>query len=392
MNTSDKIMSHSTCVSRLVFCCVYMWLVGLNASEEGNAQRATHAEGELPLPKWSEHEIRAFRGNSLIDSTPSVLPPEGNGPALDISELLNKPLDSGPRLDRLFDQSTSVIPPRLRPQDMTLFLPESLLTHTERSQPDRSMPTPISSLRSVAPEFLTTSEKALPSDYLIDPDLLVAEMQQHDLMRFLEFHAKDARIKLYLLILARDRCLPETVRLDKTASGALLQEDSCLVVYPLGEPWRARLFVSKPVHDQTSSKFLGETIQACLQDAMQASDVYDQLHRYAVQLSTRLFWLQRALASDPKKSSPPMGQPLSEISPAESTAAAQVGKDSFVSVTLGCIAGLLAIAGITGVGRRVIRYQRQRSQMRVWILPETETFPRLGGAFSGGGGGTIQYS
>lgn len=373
------------------FCSALMILAHLEAWAGTVSQNGKMVDGELPLPKWSEHEIRAFQGNPLVGSTTGVLPPGMGGPAVDINELLNAPVESGPRLDHLFDKSESIISPRLRPEDMALFLPESLLGHAYRKQADGPMPTPLSSLREVAPEFLTSSAMAMPKDYLIDPDLLVPEIQQQDMMRFLEFHARDARIKLYVLILAHDRRLPEGARLDKIASGALLQDEACLVVYPLGEPWRARLFVSKPVHDQASSIFLSETIQACLQEAMQASDAHDQMHRYAVHLSTRLFWLQRALAKG-SKSSPTMGQPLAEISPAPSKLAVDSSKVSILRLMIACMTGLAVSGSAVAMGRWLFQQQRRRQQMRVWILPETETIPRLGGAFSGGGGGMIRYS
>jgi hypothetical protein len=51
------------------------------------------------------------------------------------------------------------------------------------------------------------------------------------------------------------------------------------------------------------------------------------------------------------------------------------------------LAGLLAIAA-----RRLFRHLRLVRQRRIWVLAEPETVPRLGGAFTGGGGGMIRYS
>lgn len=348
------------------------------------------AEQGLPLPRWSEQELRTFRESLPAANDPGVLLPENGRPVTDINELLRTPVSSGPRLDQLFNEPGGELSPRLRPEDMRLFLPESVLGLPMQKQTNSErLPTPLAALQDVTAEFLAACTQTLPQEYLIDPDLLVPEMQNHDMMRFLEFHARDARIKLFVLIIARDSKLPEGAELEKIASGSLLQNDACLLVYPLGEPWRTRLFVSKSVHDQTSTEFLSETIQACLREALQASDVHDQLHRYAVHLSTRLFWLQRALGSHAMISSD-KNQLLAEVTPA-GTAPVQ-STTSILSIVIWSSVTLLAL-GIVGIaGRQFRRYVQLRRQNRVWILPEPETVPRLGGAFTGGGGGMIRYA
>ncbi len=369
--------------------CALLTLLCVGAAAEVSEPAAKMDEPGLPLPRWSEQELRAFRESLPAASGPGVLLPENGGPITDINELLRKPVPSGPRLDQLFNEPGGELSPRLRPEDMRLFLPESILGLPTRTQTDSArMPTPLSALKEVATEFLAASAQSLPKEYLIDPDLLVPEMQNHDMMRFLEFHARDARIKLYVLMIATDSKLPEGAELEKIASGSLQQTDACLLVYPQGEPWRARLFVSKSVHDQTSAEFLGETIQACLREALQASDVHDQLHRYAVQLSTRLFWLQRALGASPTTKTD-KDQPLAEVTPAVKTTGQRT--TDVLSLVMWCSLSLL-IAGLTGIaGLQFHRHLRLKRQNRVWILPEPETAPRLGGAFTGGGGGMIRY-
>jgi len=345
----------------------------------------------LPLPRWSEQELRTFRESLQATSGPGALLPETGRQVTDINELLRTPIPSGPRLDHLFTGQDGEIPPRLQPEDMRLFLPASILGLPTQGQTNSErMPTPLSSLKEVTPEFLAVCAQALPKDYLIDPDLLVPEMPHHDMMRFLEFHARDSRIKLHVLIIAHDSKLPKGADLDKIASGSLLQAEACLLVYPLAEPWRARLFVSKTVHDQTSAAFLTETVQACMREALQSSDVHDQLHRYAVHLSTRLFWLQKALrptlANTLVKT-----QTLAEIAPETATMPA-AGSVGLHSLMIGGGGGLLVLGFIGAAGWKFHLHRRLRQQNHVWVLPEPETVPRLGGAFTGGGGGMMRYS
>ena len=87
-----------------------------------------------------------------------------------------------------------------------------------------------------------------------------------ELGRFLEFHARESRIRIHVLVLPKDGQIPALAQLERVAGGGLLKSDSCLLVYPVSEPWRARLFVSKAVHDRTSADFLAETARATMPD------------------------------------------------------------------------------------------------------------------------------
>lgn len=347
-------------------------------------------ESALPLPQWSEEELRAFRDNLPSMGVPGSPSPGSVSAISDITTLLNTPIPSGPRLDHTFAGPDSELSSRLRPEDMRLFLPESILgvsttgTATESSR----IPTPLSSLRDVPRELLDACVHAPPDGYLLDPKTLVPEMQGENMRRFLDFHARDARIKLHILVIASDEKLPDRANLENLASGSLRRTDACLLVYPLGEPWRARLFVSQPVHALTSTAFLSETIQACVTEAMEVSDSHDQLHRYAVHLSTRLFWLQKALAADLDKVAD-KEKSLAEVQ-SKASDRAEIGEMQ-LSGLWWLILSLFGGVVLTLGGRRWHRHLKSQRAKHVWILPEPETVPRLGGAFTGGSGGIIRY-
>ena len=350
-------------------------------------------EHALPLPRWSDQELKTFRDTTPVVNIPSVLLPKNGEVSSDINDLLHTPLSSGPRLDHFFSNHDNELSPRLQAEDLRLFLPESILglpTQSQTSSSTALLPTPLSALREVSPEFLAACAQSLPKEYLIDPDLLVPEMQNHDLMRLLEFHAQDARIKLYVLIIAHDQKLPEGTELEKIASGSLLQSDACLLIYPLGEPWRTRLFVSGSIHNQISTGFLSDTIQACLQESLQTSNIHDQLRRYTIHLSTRLFWLQKALGTSPAKKTAD-DQILAELNPAAKAPVVEATA-SAISIVIWTSASLLMLVITCLAGRHFLRQLRLKRQRRMWMLSEPETVPRLGGAFTGGGGGMIRYA
>ncbi len=362
-----------------------------NASADDGQPVEKADEHSLPLPRWSEQELKKFRESLPGGNSPGVLPPKSGESVADINELIHTPLSSGPRLDHFFNNRDSELSPRLQAEDMRLFLPEAILgLPTQGPASAVQLPTPLASLKEVSREFLAACAQSLPKEYLIDPDQLVPEIQNHDMLRLLGFHAQDARIKLYVLVIGHEQKLPEGADLEKFASGSLLQSDACLVVYPLGEPWRTRLFVSRSIHNQISTEFLTETIQACLKESLQTSNVHDQLRRYTIHLSTRLFWLQKALAPDPADKTN-KDQALAEFS-SQSKVPAAPSTSSLPPLLIWTSGSLLLLGLIGTVCRRFLHLLQLRRQRRVWMLAEPETAPRLGGAFTGGGGGMIRYA
>lgn len=365
-------------------------LVGPCRADVPRQQEAADDDA-LPLPRWSEEEIRAFREN--FAGAGSLLPAAEEAPE---GGLMTPPLSFGPRLDAGSGGANGEIRPRLRAEDMRLFLPDSLLTQAApRHQEAPPQPTALSALKEVTPEFLAAGAAAPANEYWIDPGSQVTEMHQQEMVRFLEFHGRDALIKLHVLILPGDRKLPADCNLDAMCSGSLARGTACLLVYPLGEPWRARLFLSKAVHDHASQTFMQETARTCVEEALHCSDVHDQLHGYLVELSTRLFWLQKALGTrlGPVESvSRPLAEIAADAAPVAARPAAQ--GEAFPWLVTAILAG--AMAGGTLVARPMLRrfrqWQRLRRQSRVWMLPEVETIPRLGGAFTGGGGGMMRYA
>jgi hypothetical protein len=362
-------------------------MVILTASVQAQEGAANISE-ILPLPRWSKEELQSFQDNLGGLNASSMLPPGPSEPA-DINELLLSPVTSGPRLNDQFNHYESLISPRLQPEGMRFFLPESILAAPENRQlVSKTAPTPLSSLHQVTPEFLASAHLALPGEYLIDPDQFLSEIHQQEMVRFLEFHARDAHIKLYVMVIPHDRKISEATSLDAVASGALLKNAACLLVFPLGEPWRARLFLSKGIHDQTSPAFLNETLQACLQEALQSSEEHDQFKRYSIHLSTRLFWLQKALGGRaPNAANSELAEVLAEKTKESRLTSPVVPVGSGWSI----FAVLLGIGFTTKLALRFRHSWQALQRNRVWILAEPETLPRLGGAFTGGGGGMIRY-
>jgi hypothetical protein len=365
-------------------------------------------EETLPLPKWSEGDLQAMRNSpSAVFVLGGDLWPVGGMLSETDSPIAQTPVPNSLELGKVESQPSALPatapldiadrPETAQPRtDLSHFMPPELLK--SRQTLPKPKPGP-GELRDVSAEFLLAAAHSPVSEHLIDPDSNLGETHSEDIRRFLEFHAKDARIDAYLMVSAADERLPNNVNLSPTAGGVLLGQEGCLVVYPFGQPHRARLFLSRSVHDSVPSPYLASLLEDCVSDASQASDADDQLHRFLVRLSIRLFWLERML---PPKSEVMVANSAANPLPATPTSLSEIGNkaaaeglsSSLLNIQLdarvwkwGATTAVLLL-GLLGVAR----WHHYRLRHYVWILPEpVGVSPRLGGAQGGGTAAWIRY-
>lgn len=356
------------------------------------------ADEEPPLPAWDAGDTlppSLSTGNAFGD----LLPPDP------------VPL----RSQEMIEQEGLVMPPVLLQereglgvQDLPLFLHSRLLENSRAATAEkRSTPTPTLSLKEVPELVRQAVAKAPAAELLIDPQSLLTEVAVQDLERLLAFHSSEARIRLRIVVLERDQTLnsPGLVLAPLERRG-VRQQETCIAVYPLGEPWRARFFLSQSVSQHCPLTGLTEMSEDCVAEAMQVSEAEEQLKRFAVRLSTRLFWLEKLLPPTPapvgsvaeasraevsglREVHPEGGTPAALLGPAEPAASkADLRFVRSAVIGLGC---LLAALSATWLVRTLLLWHNRRKRRRVWVLPEGDTVPRLGGAFSGGMGTFVSF-
>ena len=361
----------------------------------GSALIGSDIDKVLPLPQWQPIQGEApaevpttgpLIGSPLI---PDALLTED-----DLQDLKGKLQSSPPSLAEGIQNTPDT------EFDLSLFLPDSLLGKTALSNA-QAAPTPAGQLRPLESAFLDVCRKSPRDVDLIDPDSHVSETQREDLVRFLDFHNRDSKISACLVVTDRDQIIPEGVDLSQFASGMVRERDSCLVVYPLGEPWRARLFLSNSVHQKAGADYLQSLIEDCATDAREVTDPLEQLHRFTVRLSIRLFWLEKVthsqspvLAAAPI---PPLSADFTEKREAALTAAIQHA-DTTPNLTVDSLApwkwvffSIITACAVFAMSALALGYRRRQMRQRVWMLPEVEVAARLGGTFSGGGGAYLKY-
>jgi hypothetical protein len=354
-------------------CAVLIW----------QADGRAWAESEPPLPAWDKVESLGAAPGGHFGS----LLPENSRLENQDAFFLGTPL-GGMSPPLYLDE------PGIEPQDLAMFLRGGLLA--EGQVPVVAKPTPTVALRDVPMLVLAGLAQVPVNEYLINPQELLTELPALDIERLLQFHAAESRIRLYILLLDKDQALMTTNSLAPLVARLKKNGELCLAIYPLGEPWRARLMVTPSLNQSSSLPAMSEMVEDCIQDSMQVQEVEQQLQRFAVRLSTRLFWLEKTL--------PPVLQPqamgknghesvLHEVSALSQPAVMEQtgtlwGLKEWGATAVVC---LMSLAGLAWGLRAVLRSRAMRKVNHVWTLSENEVPPRLGGAFSGGAGSMVHF-
>lgn len=352
-----------------------------------------------PLPAWSEEEQAILQAHP---DTPLLLggllwPRGAQGglnvhPDLPIITEAEQPV-VGARPPVLADSPDLAQPVT----DIEGFLPPAPAQEMEL-KPEKLEPTPAHALKPTAAEFAEVCYQADPEHYVIDPSYHLTELEREDVERFLAYHAGDAKIRAMLLVIGRDEVLDKGFDLTRLAQGSVLRDNTALLVLPVDEPWRARLFFSINIHQGAKSSDLAEVLGRVVEQGKQNPEREEQLHRMLVEFSILLFQLEQKL-------SPPAPVKPVTVAAQEKTVVpapvelAEVFTDEALPVvmlrrTLGhpyapwmLYSALILLAVLVW-----IRWKTYRSRHYEWILPDAApAAPRLGGEFAGGGGAMIAY-
>lgn len=327
---------------------------------------STHAQdaADLPLPSWSEEELQTMRGVPDAQAVPeSMLWPPG---MLDITPPVTVPWYLGEADSPDADQPHA---------DVSLFLPPSLL-HPFAAPFEPVVAMPVPPTQTVSQEFLRQAAEAPADVCFLDPGKVLRPAFRDDLTRFVESHARDARIKMYVLVLDSGQKLPAHVNLGGIAQGALENTEGCLLVYPSGDPWRARMFMSRRVSAAVPASDLAEVLNDARRDALQGMSHEEQMHRMLVRLSIRLFWLERLLDKPQETIARAIAAPAEVAALPEIGPAAQESGEGATPVSWRWVAAAFAAALAAWAGWRWRTYRLRHYE---WVLPTPpDVKPRLG--------------
>jgi hypothetical protein len=239
----------------------------------------------------------------------------------------------------------------------------------------------------IADKFLGAYFNDRPAAFLSDPQQLLTAQQYRDRLAFLDYHAADASIDLFVYVFGLEQEIPGEVRAEELTERLFSSgRPAAVVYYFLGAPQRSVMYLSPSLTDTVSGVEQKRALQSSVVKSLEKADSVDQLEAFSVQMSIRLYWMERMLS----------GATVTEATMTNSVAVA-VEKHAAPGVMehlnkilpprwwlpVSVICGAMLVA----YGLRA--WLRFRARYR---FPEFEVEPRLGGSHAAGIGAVISFT
>lgn len=227
-----------------------------------------------------------------------------------------------------------------------------------------------------------------PANFLMDPQKILAQQEYRDRESFLEYHAGDSEVNLYVYLFDEEQQLPEGVSLEKVFEEHFARTGpTALVFYFLGHPERSEMMLSEGIRSVVSAEERARALRTSIQEAFEKSDPAHQLDNFAVELSIRLYWFEKAMGTQVAAVDDDLGAPESE---AGAPVVAQAPPGSQVLQFLEKSAwGVILLTVLVVVVWIVRLLMRRRFR---YLFPEVEVEPLLGAPHAAGVGAVISFS
>lgn len=298
-------------------------------------------EEVMPLPQWSEEDAqRIMRGESLISDALFRLSTEAEQPP-PVEEVLELP-EPGP-------ESLDVIPPTEIPE-------EDLVKYFGQK----------------------------PKSFLLDPQKIMSRQEFRDRLSFLKYHASDSNVDFYVYLFDEQQIIPPIVQADELFAKYFSGGRSALILfYFMGAPERSEIHLSPELMRAVGEADRVRALQSSINQAIVKSQPVDQLDGFCVQMSIRIYWMEKAMETG-VVARVPQPEPA-ELKKRKTAARVSAVTAWFEEWKLPLCIGVAVF--VVGMSFGAIRRHREK-----FHLAEFEVAPRLGGAHAAGVGAVISYA
>jgi len=212
--------------------------------------------GEPPLPVWNGADAAEIKAHKIIPG----------------AELLN-------------DDPIAQAPPS-EPREPLAVAPPTPEELRESQIPPNVIPE----------KFLAEYFERRPDTYLIDPQHLLNRQQYQDRLEFLKYHAGDSSMDLFVYLFDGKQEIPGEVRAEELVERSFSNGRPAVVVYYfVGAPQRSMVYLSPSLTDAVSAPEQRRALESSVMEALNKSDPAEQLERFSVQMSIRIYWMERML-------------------------------------------------------------------------------------------------
>jgi hypothetical protein len=235
--------------------------------------------------------------------------------------------------------------------------------------------------------YLNAYFERRPERFLVDPQGLLSPKDFSERLGFLDYHASDSTIDLFVYLIGGDQDIPSAVREEEVierffGSG----RPAMLVYYYLGAPQRSVVYLSPSITDSISSPEQNRALESSVLQALEKTDPAEQFEKFLIQMSIRIYWMERVLSGEPE---PASAEPAARSGAAENHRKDSTALDWLREVTSPFVLPGLVLGAILFVAFGFSLWLRRQARYR---FPEFEVEPRLGGAHAAGVGAVISFA
>jgi hypothetical protein len=239
-------------------------------------------------------------------------------------------------------------------------------------------------------QFLAAYFAQKPQEFLIDPQGLLASKDYRDRLNFLNYHAGDSSIDFFVYVFGSEQEIPGEVRAEETMERHFMTGKPAVVVfYFLGAPQRSVIHLSPSLTEGVPAAEQRRALQSSVMSAFGKLNFTDQFEAFSVQMSIRIYWMERMLRGAPGPEESQMEEPRAvPAKPVEPKLLDQWRDKVVLWFEQWWGIGAL-VAGLAMIGSAFLAWMRARVR---WMFPEFEVEPRLGGPHGAGVGAVISFA
>ncbi|MBX3739353.1 MAG: hypothetical protein KF712_00070 [Akkermansiaceae bacterium] len=266
--------------------------------------------------------------------------------------------------------------------------PESTLD-VEKPKGDEVTKDPLRSSE-IPEKFLTAYFAEKPAEFLVDPQGLLSLKDYKDRLGFLKYHAGDSSIDFFVYVFGGEQEIPGEVRAEETVERLFTTGRPAVVVfYFLGAPQRSAIHLSPFLTESVSAADQRRALQSSVMSAFEKLNTTDQLDAFSVQMSIRIYWMERMLGGGASPDEVPVvsHRPVAKKAKAPSTL--EIWKEQAVIWVEEWWGGAALLLGTGLLVSSFVAWMRSRVRFR---FPDLEVEPRLGGDHAAGVGAVISFA
>lgn len=263
--------------------------------------------------------------------------------------------------------------PELDPEELT-EVPEEVPLN-EENQPPREgivedLPTDL--VESYFPESL--------EERLLDPQSLLTGSRIEGIHHFLDFHFREARSTIHILVLKPWQRVPRSINLrDIHQRWFGIDALAVLVVYNFGNPEMSRLVYGEEAELRVAEASRVRAATDAIDEAIVVGNAEEQLERFLTDLSRSLYLIEEEFHGEPINAAPQTAQEGFRQSLLAVTPPPRLPIDrSRLWLSVVAVIGILLVTG-TGIGLVHLRAAR-----KTYFFPERPMQHRLGCPHGGG--------